>query len=76
MGQTTNSKIKPKIRSVYFNLDDEDELRLYEKAGKINFSKWVKKQLSGNTNQTKERVGNRVDKITTKENIEMDSMML
>lgn len=71
MDQKTNSK----IRSVYFNLDDEDELRLYEKAGKMNFSKWVKKQLNGNTNQTKERIEIRDDKIEI-ENIEMDSMML
>jgi len=35
-----------KRKGVYFNLDDEDELLLYEKANEIrNFSKWVKKQL-------------------------------
>ena len=35
-----------KRKGVYFNLDDEDELLLYEKANKIkNFSKWVKKCL-------------------------------
>jgi len=36
-----------KRKGVYFNLDDEDELLLYEKANEIkNFSKWIKKQLS------------------------------
>jgi len=45
MGQKSNCKIKP----VYFNLDDEDEKELYEKASKIkNFSRWVKKQINGN----------------------------
>ena len=35
-----------KRKGVYFNLDDKDELLLYEKANEIkNFSKWVKKQL-------------------------------
>ena len=35
-----------KRKGVYFNLDDEDELLLYQKANEIrNFSKWVKKQL-------------------------------
>ena len=74
MREKTNSKVK----LVYFNLDDEDELILFDKANDIkNFSKWVKKQLNGNTNQTKGRmVENRDDKIFTKENMEMDSMML
>lgn len=68
MGETTNGKIisKPKkstTKPVYFNLDDEDELELYRKACKMNFSKWVKKQLVNQNN----KVGIRNDKTITGE---------
>ena len=44
-----------KRKGVFFNLDDEDELLLYEKANEIrNFSKWVKKQLINDGVVTKE----------------------
>ena len=47
MGQgkcETENRIKRKV--AYFNLDDEEELLLFEKAVKMkNFSKWVKKHL-------------------------------
>jgi len=47
MGKSTGELTgRVKRKGVYFNLDDEDELLLYEKANEIrNFSKWVKKQL-------------------------------
>ena len=47
MGKSTGELTgRVKRKGVYFNLDDEDELFLYEKANEIrNFSKWVKKQL-------------------------------
>lgn len=79
MGETTNSKIKP----VYFNLDDEDELELYEKACQMkNFSRWVKKQLNGNDKWNKKEEVKRVEKIDTNTNLgiikneELDSMMI
>ena len=47
MGKSTGELTgRVKRKGVYFNLDDEDKLLLYEKANEIrNFSKWVKKQL-------------------------------
>lgn len=47
MGQgklESESRVKRKV--VYFNLEDEEELLLFEKATNMkNFSKWVKKHL-------------------------------
>ena len=44
-----------KRKGVYFNLDDEDELLLYQKANELrNFSKWVKKQLINDGSVIKE----------------------
>ena len=35
-----------KRKAIYFNLDDEDEALLFERANEIkNFSKWIKKQI-------------------------------
>jgi len=54
MGKGTNenqSGVKRKV--VYFNLEDEDELELFEKAiKKKNFSKWVKKHLQNDGAQS------------------------
>ena len=75
-----------KRKGVYFNLDDEDELLLYEKANEIrNFSKWVKKQLINDgvvVKETKEGIKEDV-LIQTKvverkraEKDELDDMMI
>jgi hypothetical protein len=70
MGETNCGKIKP----VYFNLDDEDELKLYEEACKIkNFSKWVKKQISIKEKTIEQ---DRKEIRVEIQNQEIDSMMI
>lgn len=85
MGETASSKINnTKNKQVYFNLDDEDELELYKKACKMNFSKWVKKQLARDSKvinrNNRNIVGEeRVDidrEIVKIQNEEIDSMMI
>lgn len=81
MGETTNSKINSKTKPVYFNLDDEDELKLYKKACKMNFSKWVKKQLSGDNKarkiETEKVVFDDINReMQVMKNKEIDSMMI
>jgi len=71
-----------KRKGVYFNLDDEDELLLYEKANEIrNFSKWVKKQLVNDGVVVKEGIKETVVehiKVERKrvEKDELDDMMI
>jgi len=87
MGKSTGELTgRVKRKGVYFNLDDEDELLLYEKANEIrNFSKWVKKQLINDgvvVKETKEGIKEDV-LIQTKvverkraEKDELDDMMI
>ena len=71
-----------KRKGVYFNLDDEDELLLYEKANEIrNFSKWVKKCLVNDGVVVKEGIKETVVehiKVERKriEKDELDDMMI
>lgn len=45
MANETNSKIK--LKPVHFNLDNPNDLKLYNKANAIpNFTQWVKDKLS------------------------------
>jgi len=73
---TVESQIRVKRKGVYFNLDDEDELKLFEQADKIkNFSKWVKRHLHNDgVKNIAVSEGEIVRKIKTKDDI--DDMML
>jgi len=70
-----------KRKGVYFNLDDEDELLLYQKANELrNFSKWVKKQLINDGSvikESKERINDDVliqTKVVERKRIEKDEL--
>ena len=67
------SKSRVRRKVVYFNLEDEDELILFEKATKMNnFSKWVKKCLiNDGKNVIKEPIVEQ-PKIERKTRIEKD----
>ncbi|HEY8889435.1 MAG TPA: hypothetical protein VIM70_04220 [Clostridium sp.] len=77
MGKNTvESQSRVKRKGVYFNLDDEDELKLFEQADKIkNFSKWVKKHLHNDGVKNYSATERDVEKkIRVKDDI--DDMML
>jgi len=67
-----------KRKGVYFNLDDEDELLLYEKANKIkNFSKWVKKCLINDGIKDVIMVENKIERVERKvEKDDLEDMMI
>ena len=82
MGKSTGELTgRVKRKGVYFNLDDEDELLLYEKANEIrNFSKWVKKQLVNDgivVKEIKERINEDISiqtKVAERKRIEKDEL--
>ena len=79
MGKSTGELTgRVKRKGVYFNLDDEDELLLYEKANKIkNFSKWVKKCLINDGIKDVIMVENKIERVERKvEKDDLEDMMI